>query len=53
MATLTNALEHPDDQKGLATQIREIVKPIGGIELIAVDRNDDQSDRRTPLFGGC
>ncbi len=49
-AILTSALEQPEDQKGLATQIREIVKPIGGIELVTLDRNVDKSDSRTPIF---
>jgi len=45
-AILQNTLSTADSSIGLASKIREIVKPYGGIDLPLPDRKSDVSDER-------
>lgn len=47
---LQKALRSSNAKTGMASMIREIIAPTGGIDLKLPDRSDDDSDRRIPDF---
>jgi antitoxin FitA len=49
-AILQNALSTAEPGLGMASKIRNIVEPIGGIDLTLPDRQNDVSDRRLAEF---
>ena len=48
---LEKALSVPGADHGLGRRIREIVTPVGGVDLSLPDRKKDMSDNRLPDFG--
>ncbi len=48
---LEKALSVSETNRGLGRMIRDIVTPVGGVDLSMPDRKKDLSDNRLPDFG--
>lgn len=50
-AILEKALSTPAADRGFGSMIRDIVTPVGGVDLAIPERKQDLSDQRLPDFG--